>query len=167
MRRIIVLLTMGVLVLAALATAAVARSDDRPFKGSLEGSVLFVPDETCTNNEWLLRTDSVASGTVSHLGKIEMTSKHCTPAESDVEGGEMVLVAANGDEVFIDYTGVASAPDPETGLITAEIDYVISGGNGRFEGATGGGEMTAVIVFEGFDDPEWAATWSWSGRIDY
>lgn len=167
MRRIIVILAVCALTLAALATAAVARSSDRPFKGSLEGSVLFVPDENCTNNEWLLRTDSIATGNVSHLGKTEMTSHHCTPAAADVEGGKMTLVSANGDEVYIDYAGVAPAPDPATGLITAELVYVVTGGNGRFEGASGGGEMTAKIVFQGFEDMEWPATWSWTGRIGY
>jgi hypothetical protein len=167
MRRIIVIVAVCAVALAALTTAAAARSSDRPFKGSLEGSVLFVPDERCTNNEWLLRTDSIATGNVSHLGKTEMTGNHCTPAAADVEGGEMILVAANGDEVHIDYSGFAPPPDPETGLITVDIEYVITGGNGRFAEASGGGDMTVEVVFEGFEDMEWPATWSWTGRIDY
>jgi hypothetical protein len=167
MRKIVVIFAVAALALAGLATAASARSDSRPFKGEMSGSVLFVPDEGCINNDWLMRTDSVASGNVSHLGRTEMTGSHCTPAETAVEGGEMALVAANGDEVYIEYAGFAPGPDPDTGIIHVELDYMIVGGSGRFDGAHGGGEMTAEVVFEGFDDFEWPATWSWTGRIGY
>jgi hypothetical protein len=96
-----------------------------------------------------------------------MTSHHCTPAGTEIAGGEMTLVAANGDEVYIEYAGFAPGPDPVTGIIYVEVDYVIVGGDGRFEGVHGGGEMTVDVVFEGMDDLEWAATWSWTGTIGY
>ena len=167
MRRILVILAVSGLVAGGLVTAANAHSDSRPFKGSLTGSVLFVPDENCTNNPWTMRTDSVAKGNVSHLGRTDMTSHHCTPAGTEVAGGEMTLVAANGDEVYIEYAGFAPGPDPDTGIIYVELEYEIVGGDGRFEGAHGGGEMTVHVVFEGFEDFEWPATWSWTGTIGY
>ena len=167
MKRTLVILAVAALTLAGLVSAASARSSERPFKGSMEGSVLFVPDAGCTNNEWLMRTDSIATGSVSHLGRTDMTSHHCTPAATDVAGGEMTLVAASGDKVYIEYAGFAPGPDPDTGIIHVELDYVIVGGDGRFEGAHGGGEMTVDVVFEGFDDFEWPATWSWTGKIGY
>ena len=48
-----------------------------------------------------------------------------------------------------------------------KYDYVIVGGDGRFEGAEGNGEMTVDVVFQGLDDFEWPASWSWTGTIDY
>ena len=160
MRRKMMLL-MALVLLLTVAPAAVAEPGSRPFKGSMSGSVTFEPDPGCDNNPWLMRTDSQATGTVSHLGRTTMTSAHCTPAGASIDGGEMALVAANGDRVFITYEGTASPPNAD-GIIVADVDFVIIGGDGRFEGATGGGDMTALIVFEGFGDPEWAASWTWT-----
>jgi hypothetical protein len=166
MKRILVILAVAALALAGLVTAASARSSERPFKGSMEGSALFIPGTDCTTTPEGLRTDSVATGNVSHLGKTEMTSSHCTPAGPDIEGGTMVLVAANDDELYIEYTGTAREPGPD-GIITVDVLYTITGGSGRFVGASGGGDMIVAVVFEGFDDFEWPASWSWTGTIDY
>ena len=166
MRRYLTILAVCAVVVGGLTTAASARSDSRPFKGSVDGVVFFVPDTECPN-QWSLRTDSEATGTVSHLGRTTMTSQHCTPTGPDIPDGKMTLVGANGDSVFVEYTGTAPPPDPDTGLITVDLVYVIVGGDGRFEGAHGGGEMVASIVFEGFDDFEWPGSWSWTGRIGY
>jgi hypothetical protein len=166
MRRYLTILAIGALVVAGLATAASARSDSRPFKGSVDGVVFFVPDTECPN-DFSLRTDSEATGTVSHLGRTTMTSQHCTPDGTDIAGGTMTLVGANGDAVFIEYAGTAPPPDPDTGIITVDLVYVIVGGDGRYEDAHGGGDMVASVVFEGFDDMEWPGSWSWTGRIGY
>jgi hypothetical protein len=165
MRKAIVLL-MAAAMLSIAVPALGTDSDARPFKGSMNGSVLFEPDPACDNNPWLIRTDSQATGEVSHLGSTVMTSAHCTPAVETIEGGEMTLVAANGDRVFIEYEGTAPPPNQD-GIIIADVDFVIVGGDGRFTGATGGGDMTAFIVFEGLADPEWPASWVWSGTIGY
>jgi hypothetical protein len=160
------------LVSIGLVSAAGADSSMRPFKGSLVGEVTFneVSLTTCPATDVFfggLSTDSEASGTVSHLGRTTMSSSHCTPAGETIEGGEMTLVAANGDQVSIHYSGYAPFPGEGTEFIDAELDFEIVGGTGRFEGATGGGELWARIAFEGFDDPAWAATWHWDGVIGY
>ena len=63
-------------------------------------------------------------------------------------------------------TGSPGCPTRK-GIVVADVVFEIVGGDGRFDGAHGRGEMTAHIVFEGFDDPEWAARWVWSGTISY
>ena len=164
MRKVMMLLV-ALALLMVVVPAAGADSGTRPFKGSMSGSITFALDPSC-ENPWLMRTDSQATGNVSHPGLTTMTSAHCTPAAGWIEGGEMTLVAANGDRVFVDYEGTAPPPNAD-GIIVADIDFVITGGDGRFAGATGGGDMTGLIVFEGIGDPEWAASWVWSGAIGY
>ncbi len=159
-----------VLGLAMVSTpAAGADSASRPFKGSVVGSVSFILGSECENYGGLnVRTDGYATGTASHLGRTIMISRHCSPEGSDpITDGLMTLVAANGDEMYIEYTGVNSPPDPFTWILVSEIDFVITGGTGRFEGAEGGGAMTAYVLFEGFDDPEWPVSWVWEGTIGY
>lgn len=164
MRKILVLWMALALLLIAI-PAAGAKSNARPFKGSMSGSITFEADLGCINPP-LMRTDSQATGNVSHMGRSTMTSSHCTPSAGEIEGGEMTLTAANGDQVFMDYMGTAQPPD-EDGIIVVDVEFVITGGDGRFDGATGGGDMTGFIVFEGIDDPEWPASWVWQGTIGY
>lgn len=163
MMRKLLLVAMVLALLVAAAPGVGARPDTRPFKGSMRGSVTFPLDDTCPT---LRRTDSQATGNGSHLGRTTMTSAHCTPGAGTIEGGDMTLAAANGDEVYIKYQGFAGPPNVD-GIVIADVVFEIVGGGGRFDGARGGGEMTAYIVFEGFDDPEWAARWVWSGTIGY
>ncbi len=77
------------------------------------------------------------------------------------------MVAANGDEVYLEYAGVSSPPDPDTGILVSATDFVIIGGTGRFEGAEGSGVFTAYVVFEGIGDPEWPVSFVWEGSIGY
>lgn len=170
MRRISVLMIVFVLFAVGAIPAAGARPDSRPFKGSLVGSADFIQGTgtspfACHNYKGgNLRTDSHATGTASHMGRTSMTSQHCTPEGVDISGGEMTLVAANGDEVYVEYLGTAP---PSTEVIVVDLDFTILGGTGRFEGAHGGGKMTVYVVFEGFGDFEWPATWVWDGTIGY
>lgn len=173
MRRALVILTVIGLVTVGLIAPVGADSSSRPFKGSMTGEVTFsmVGLEVCPATDVFLgglSSDSTASGTVSHLGRSTMESSHCTPAFETIEGGEMTLVAANGDAVFIHYSGFAPFPIPGvTEFIEVDVDFEIVGGTGRFAGATGGGDMWARVAFEGFDDPAWAASWHWDGTIGY
>ena len=159
----------GVLMLMGFPGSVDAKSSSRPFNGTLRGEVTFpfVGYDECPASDIFfggLRTDSEATGTVSHLGRTVMTSRHCTPAGAALEGGEMTLVAANGDEVYIAYAGTAPPPGPD-GVIVVSVDFDIVGGTGRFENATGGGEAIAYVMFEGFGDPSWPATWVWKGAM--
>lgn len=60
-----------------------------------------------------------------------------------------------------------SPPDPATGVIVSESQFTITGGSGRFEGATGAGVLTAYFVFEGIGDPEWPITFAREGTLGY
>ncbi len=162
MRRTLLVLVV-VLVFAGFVPAAGADSDARPFKGSMTGVLTFELDSSCPI---FLRTNSAAVGTASHLGLMTMTASHCTPPGTSITGGEMVLVAANGDEVYATYAGEVTPPGPD-GVGFAAVDFDIVGGSDRFMGASGAGEMTAWFVWAGIGVPEWPAGWAWEGTIGY
>ena len=149
------------------AAAADTGGSDRPFTGTVSGSATFPEDSTCPFTG--RRTWSEASGVASHLGLVTMASNHCTPPADLITGGHMTLVAANGDEVHMTYSGTASAPPfPPVGeTLTVNSENVIVGGTGRFANATGQAHVTALVTFAGFGVPVWPITWTWDGTISY
>jgi hypothetical protein len=62
------------------------------------------------------------------------------------DGGVGVLTAANGDAVFFTHAGVARPPTTP-GVVAVEARMTITGGKGRFVGATGSGILNTVIDF--------------------
>lgn len=166
-------LAASVILVMGLAASASADPGSRPFGGFVRGDVTFTPVATseCPPGGLFfggLRTDSSATGTASHLGRTVMSSRHCTPVGDLITGGNMTLVSADGSEVYIQYSGSAPFPIPGvTEVIVVDLTFDIVGGSGRFEGAEGGGTMTAHVAFEGFEDPVWPASWAWRGTIGY
>jgi hypothetical protein len=155
-----------------LAAPAAADSSGRPFKGWAAGEAQFNPVSVavCPPGGPLfggLRTEGYATGRSTHLGPTTFVSLHCTPSGDAITGGVLTLTAANGDEVWIEYSGSAPFPGPGTTTIVVTLTFDIVGGTGRFAGATGGGDLMAWVAFEGFGDPAWAATWAWDGMIGY
>jgi len=165
------LAVVALIALAVFASAALSADGgtDRPFTGTLAGSATFPEDSTCPFTGW--RTWSEGSGTASHLGLVSMSSNHCVvPIDGLPIGmqGEMTLVAANGDEVHMTYTGTCGPfPFPPVGeTITCNSENVIVGGTGRFANATGEAHVTALVTFAG-GVPVWPITWTWDGTLSY
>lgn len=156
------------LLIMAIAAPVSADPGSRPFKGVVVGEVAFneVLVTVCPNYGGL-RTESSAIGTSTHLGKTVMTAQHCTPLGDDFGPGTMTLTSASGDEVWITYNGSAPFPGEGVTVYQGRIVFKVVGGTGRFEGAVGSGTMTIEIVFQGFEDPAWPATWAWKGIIGY
>jgi hypothetical protein len=156
------------LLIMAIAAPVSADQSSRPFKGFVAGEVAFnpVPVTVCPNYGGL-RTESSALGTSTHLGKTVMTAQHCTPLGDDFGPGTMTLTSANGDEVWITYSGSAPFPGEGVTVYQGSLVFKIVGGTGRFADAVGGGSMIIEIVFQGFEDPAWPARWTWNGTIGY
>lgn len=140
-----------------------------PLTGTITGSVDFVPEVGCQPVD--LETQGTGSGIVSRLGRVTMTSLHCTPPPGVDIDGRRILIAANGDELYIDYAGPCSPipPDAVPGVTTSDCEtpVVIAGGTGRFEDATGTGHLSAVVTFLGFGIQGWPVTWDLSARVRY
>jgi len=108
-----------------------------PFEGDTFGGRCSVP------SQWI--STSSGSGTMSHLGKVTWTTEHCYQMFAGAFGtfgdAELVVTAANGDQLFGTYNGVMTS---ETTFVET---VVFTGGTGRFAGATG------TVAETGWFDP--------------
>jgi hypothetical protein len=136
-----------VAVLMAMAVPAFAgHMAERPIRENLSGYTIDMrfPDSSggptfggrCSEpSDWI--STSAGTGTISHLGKVSWTTEHCFQLSAGTFGdAEVVITAANGDQLFGTYNGVLTGP-----TTFAEI-LIITGGTGRFTGATGTIEET-------------------------
>ena len=159
-----ILVILVILIAASISTAA--NPNFRPFKGSAAGEATFPESEACldlTGAFW--QTLSVSEGRMSHLGRMALTTSHCSTLDgSAAVGGEATFTAANGDELWATYTAVTVAPPP---LIVQETDFVIVGGTGRFENATGWLRGVIYVTFEGFNNPSWPIEFAIAGAVAY
>ena len=84
-----------------------------------------------------------------------------------LEQGTFRIVAANGDEIHGTYEGVGTYDALRADLVHGAATFVISGGTGRFDGATG--TINATFL-ETLDDPTWASAkvaWTLAGTVNY
>jgi hypothetical protein len=141
MKRSISSVTFALVIFALLGlTRPVAASEQVPLKGRLEGSLTrtpltppFVLDELrCT-------------GTAAQLGSFELLISATVNLETRSASGTYTFVAANGDTLTATFDG-ASAPTSTPGVILITEDATITGGTGRFAGASG-----AFVVERLFD----------------
>ncbi|WP_228850324.1 hypothetical protein [Aegicerativicinus sediminis] len=83
----------------------------------------------------------VGNGNATFLGNFEVINKYCFDGENPVGPIYGFLKAANGDEIFTQMIGATELPAPEI----SNFEYIILGGTGRFEGATGSVHMYGII----------------------
>lgn len=171
MRKMFALLALWGLLIAMLAAPAGAKSDARPFKAFMTGEMFW--DDTaieCLEETGIpVRSNMDATGRVSHLGRSTLTGDHCTPTGTEYGESVATLVAANGDEVHMEYNGVCPplAPVPIPSVVTCTFEFeVVPGGTGRFADATGEGSGTLSFVWLG-EVPRTDAWWTWTGTIGY
>lgn len=103
---------------------------DRPFRATMVGEAYFgILADARPDCDPELTTFTDSPGRATHMGKITMSSSHCSMSEAYMDG-ELTIAAANGDELLgvYDYD-----PYDETN----RIPVTISGGSGRFERASG------------------------------
>ncbi len=117
------------LVLASVAPTPAAQQV--PFKGSWTGSTISAVPLSPT------QVFVVASGPgqATIAGKFVMTAPHITFLDTFAVQGTHVFVAANGDTINATFTG-GLAPNAD-GCLEGTLPSTITGGTGRFEGATG------------------------------
>ena len=110
-----------------------------PFRGSLEGAeqgTLIAPATVRMTAEW--------HGNASHLGRYTVSAGGVIQLATGTAELTLAFVAANGDLLFAEATGL-SAPtaDPGVHLITERAR--ITGGTGRFAGATGSFTIVRLV----------------------
>jgi hypothetical protein len=139
---------LGLLLL--LGTAASPAAASRPFKGHAEGMVTGV-----TLTGFILEY----TGQATHLGQFTRTEEVSLNPDTGAFEGTIVFTAANGDQLWVEFTGQF------TSATTAEGIYTIVGGTGRFTDATGTANFEASTALS----PEGAllAAVTFEGTIDY
>jgi hypothetical protein len=125
---------MGLLVLVALALPMhAAAADQVPFKASETGTFQLLGP--CGTGGIVV--DVTGTGHPTQLGNYGAHYSECLlPATGTVRDGSFTLTAANGDMVFGTYGGQAF-PTDDPNVLAYEDPGVITGGTGRFAGASG------------------------------
>ena len=144
-----------------LAMTDVKQSDDlkknlntRPFKGSIE----YVVDPTITltcdcNDPFFIGNYFSGTGNITHMGKIYAESVPCIEyifQGTNVIGYNIssqcdILVAANGDEVFMEADPYTMNLDFECFCnFSGETTVHFNGGTGRFENASGSATVSVL-----------------------
>ena len=122
----------AVVALLAVVASPAAAGEQVPLKGSLAGVVTHTPVDATT--------DAVlveATGSATHLGEFAVSVPHLVNTTTRTAAGTYEFTAANGDKLIAQFTGQAS-PTATPGVLSIVETATITGGTGRFAGATGG-----------------------------
>lgn len=124
----------SVLIMILLSPVFSFAGNQVPYRDRVEAEI--VDATPVSANEVLL-------GFVVHRGQGTLVGRFTTEGELLVNTntfeftGTNTLTAANGDQIFIEITGMLTpTADPEAFIISVETEFV--GGTGRFENVTGG-----------------------------
>lgn len=123
------------LAIAALAVLGLASSatagNQVPFMGRLDGVVTHTPLDPQHD-----QVDVEATGNATQLGLFMLDIPHIVNHTNGTAIGSYEFTAANGDTVFADFTGQAT-PTSTPGVLYIVETATITGGTGRFAGASG------------------------------
>jgi hypothetical protein len=149
----------GLVALAAvcLAPRPAAAGDPVPLDSHYGGTFTLALDSTGAGD---LRF--AGPGISSHLGLGAVAGRSLTtPSPTDPlvsiidpDHDAVTLVAANGDELYLSNSGEdrLDLSTPGRVFIRGSGTFRVTGGTGRFAGATGSGTFAVVAAVTGFDD---------------
>ena len=122
---------------------AAAANPDRaalPFTGTLDSASHTFTFDPATGTSLI---HLQGTGTATHLGRFTVVVDYAVNVAT-LSGPEwMKLVAANGDTVFA-AGATQGAPSEDGQSLTSQEDLTITGGTGRFVGATGAFRLSQV-----------------------
>ena len=146
-KELVCIALLGVCVAFAAAAAAAGAGSGVPFKGKDTFGAAVIGGSGS-----VIETADSGSGTATHLGRFTMVAGETVDLVAmTVTNGRFTLTAASGDTISGTYSGTV-----QPGLTGYLVSGPITGGTGRFAGATG------TIVFDGTVD---AATFTGSDVI--
>jgi hypothetical protein len=146
-------LQMTALFLTAALAGPLAAANETPFRGTVqavETQVVVFPT---------LSVNGIGSGNATHLGNFTMTYKAQVNLLTRVGMGSIEFIAANGDRVFADFVG-QSTPTGTPNVVSIVETATITGGTGRFAGATG-----TFVVMRTLDQITGSASGFFDGTI--
>ena len=133
MKRLSLAAAVVVFAFAALSPAGPAEAGEHvPFDGRLDADVVVTPLAPP-----IFLVEIEGRGAATHLGRFAVSIPHLVDRSARTAAGTYEFVAANGDTVTAEFTGVSAPTDVPNVLHIVET-ATIAGGTGRFAGATGG-----------------------------
>ena len=123
-------LQMTALFLTAALAGSAAAEKEVPFRGSIQG--VEIADVQFPK----LFVDGSGSGKATHLGCFNVAYDVVVDFPTHTTFGSSVFTAANGDSLFTDIIGLAT-PTENADVVSIVEVHTITGGTGRFAGATG------------------------------
>ena len=120
----------ALLAFAVTFVGASSASEETTFKGSLEGTVTVTPINPPTASVLI-----EATGNATKLGRFSVEIPHVVNQAIRVGAGSYIFTAANGDTLTASFTGTGTLVAP--GVLSTTETATITGGTGRFAGATG------------------------------
>ena len=130
-KRVLYLQMTALLTTAALATPNAAESP-LPFRGTIVGSA----DNVQTFEFPFLFASSIVTGNATHLGRFTSSWEVQVNVITSASTGTVVFTAANGDTLFTTFEGQGYPTGTPDVILILEV-HTITGGTGRFAGATG------------------------------
>lgn len=122
--------TMAVMFMTLAFAGTVAAGKQVPFHGSMQG----VEDDTVQGTTMLV--DGSGTGIATHVGRFTVTWEATVNLLDGSGFGSLQLIAANGDSIFTEHLGQGDPTATPGVFLVVEIN-TITGGTGRFAGATG------------------------------
>jgi hypothetical protein len=135
------LTTLVLLVLSGLA-GPVAAGEQAPFRGRLEGAFT---NRLISPNPPTLAVLTLGRGHATHLGRFVFAIQHEVNLATQAATGTIHFLAANGDLLVASFTG-QGLPSPKPGVLAVVEVATITGGTGRFAGATGRFTMERLVI---------------------
>lgn len=123
----LILILFAIVTVSATAIGGAVRV---PFKGTWSGETV-----SAEINFPIATIVAEGSGELTHLGRYTMSSPHTTNVITFETMGDQIFTAANGD-VLTAFCAGFPVPQPD-GTVVGGLDCDITGGTGRFEGASG------------------------------
>jgi hypothetical protein len=148
--------TLGLQMTAMFLTAALAgpaaAEKEVPFKGSVEAV------ESYDIQFPTLFVDTTGTGMATHLGLFTVTWEFTVNLLNGAGIGSAHFIAANGDSVFTESLGQGD-PTLEDPDITRVVEtHTITGGTGRFAGATGDFTLERLVNMAGITAGSFSGT---------
>jgi hypothetical protein len=134
----------------------VSAAEQVPFRGTLAGTASITPLDPP-----MVAVRIEATGTATYLGRFTLEAPHVVNQATLTAVGTYRITAANGDTITADLAGTATMVNPPFVVAITET-ATITGGTGRFEGATG-----SILVERVFNRATGVTTGTLNGWISF
>ena len=126
----------------------------KPFKARFYTKRTYNPDDVanvgvCDEGTYTALNLQVGGGNATHLGKFSTSLWFCGSTEDfTYANGKGEFIAANGDKLYFEIPSGEvmwlTEPNPPYELFFKD-PFIFTGGTGRFEGASGGGNTDSLV----------------------